>query len=212
MGAGTGRYAVPLSNEGHSVTAVELVQKNLSVLEKKHSAVNCWPGDARDLSFLPQNKFDITLLLGPLYHLHTQSDMTLALEQAKMVTKKGGLIFAGYVMNEYSIITYGFKQNHIKDILKSGEVTKDFHTVPSENELYTYFRTEDIDALNKKSGLSLIKRFAPDGAADYMRKELNAMDAETFALFLEYQLAVCERKDLFGASSHIVDILKTPEA
>ena len=41
IGAGTGRYAVALAREGHVVTAVELVAKNLSVLERKHEKVNC---------------------------------------------------------------------------------------------------------------------------------------------------------------------------
>ena len=53
VGAGTGRYSIPLSREGHNVTAVELVQHNLEVLESKHEHVNCWPGNAMDLSFLP---------------------------------------------------------------------------------------------------------------------------------------------------------------
>lgn len=210
VGAGTGRYAVPLSQEGHSVTAVELVQKNLAVLEKKHSAVNCWPGDARDLSFLPQHQFDITLLLGPLYHVHGEDEMLLVFNEAKRVTKPGGIIFAGYLMNEYSVITYCFKQNHIKDVLKSGRLTKSFKTIPSKDDLYTYVRLEDIDALNAKAHLERITIFAPDGAADYMRRELNAMDEETFSLFMEFQCAVCQRKDLLGASSHLVDVLINP--
>ena len=68
IGAGTGRYSLALSREGHSVTAVELVPKNLSVLESRHEKVNCWPGDARDLSFLDDNTFDITLLFGHFIH------------------------------------------------------------------------------------------------------------------------------------------------
>ena len=37
---------------------------------------------------------------------------------------------------------------------------------------------------------------------------LNAMDEETFELFLQYQLRNCERPELLGASSHTVDILR----
>ena len=208
IGAGTGRYSVSLSQEGHFVTAVELVPRNLKVLESKHANVNCWPGDARDLHFLDSGTFDITLIFGPLYHLHTESEMLQALGEARRVTKKGGIIFAAYVMNEYSIIQYCFKKNMIKDCLKNGSVTKDFHTVANPKELYTYLRLEDIDRLNKKSGLERIKIIAADGPSDYMRRELNAMDEETFKLFLDYQLATCERPELLGASSHLVDILK----
>lgn len=208
IGAGTGRYSVALSKEGHAVTAVELVPRNLAVLEAKHSAVNCWPGDARDLHFLADETFDITLIFGPLYHLHTQKDMLTAIAEARRVTKKGGFILAAYVMNEYSILTYCFKQNHIKEALQQNKITADFHTVASEDELYTYLRLEDIEELNKLSGLKREKIIAADGPADYMRRELNAMDEETFSLFIDYHLATCERPELLGASSHLVDILK----
>ena len=40
-----------------------------------------------------------------------------------------------------------------------------------------------------------------------MRPTLNAMDEETFELFIKYHQATCERPELLGASSHIVDIL-----
>lgn len=208
IGAGTGRYSVALSQEGHSVTAVELVERNLKILESKHSSVNCWPGDARDLHFLEDNTFDITLLFGPMYHLHTQEQQLKALSEAKRVTKKGGKIFVAYVMNEYSIIQYCFKKNTIRECVEKGWVTSDFHTVPSEDQLYTYVRLEDIDEINRLSDIQRIKIFAADGPSDYMRRELNAMDDETFRLFMQYHLATCERPDLLGASSHLVDILQ----
>ena len=166
LGAGTGRYSVALAEEGHNVTAVELVPRNLAVLESKHANVNCWPGNAMDLHFLPDAKFDITLLFGPLYHLHTEEEMLKAFSEARRVTKKGGVIFAAYVMNEYSIISYCFKKNKIKECMQNGELTSDFHTVSSPEQLYSYFRLEDIDSLNKKSGLERIKIIAADGPSD----------------------------------------------
>ncbi|MBQ2355920.1 MAG: SAM-dependent methyltransferase, partial [Treponema sp.] len=142
------------------------------------------------------------------YHLHTEEEMLKAFSEARRVTKKGGVIFAAYVMNEYSIISYCFKKNKIKECLQNGELTLDFHTVSSPDQLYSYFRLEDIDSLNKKSGLERIKIIAADGPADYMRQTLNAMDEEEFELFLKYHLSTCERPELLGASSHTVDILR----
>ena len=104
IGAGTGRYSVALSREGFDVTAVELVEHNLKILEGRHEKVKCWPGDARNLSFLDDESFDITILFGPMYHLHTKEDRLKALTEAKRITKKNGFIFAAYVMNDYAII------------------------------------------------------------------------------------------------------------
>lgn len=210
IGAGTGRYSVPLSQEGHNVTAVELVERNLKVLESKHSQVNCWPGNALDLHFLKEEYFDITLIFGPLYHLHTQEERLKAFEQARRVTKKGGIILAAYVMDDYSVITYCFKQHHALECRENNTLTKDFHSVCREEDLYCYLRLNDINELNEKTGLERMKIIAADGSADYIRKELNEMSEEEFSMFLEYHLANCERMELLGASSHTVDILRVP--
>lgn len=209
IGAGTGRYSVAISEEGFDVTAVELVQHNLDILQSKHAKVKCWPGDARNLSFLPDETFDVTLLFGPMYHLHSIEDRLKALNEAKRITKKGGFILVAYVMNEYAVLSYCFKEGKILDCIKNKTLTNDFHTITElEKDLYCYTRIEDMNILNEKAGLTRTKIFAPDGAADYMRREINALDEESFEWFIKYQLSICERKDLLGASSHTVDILK----
>ena len=208
VGAGTGRYSIALAKEGHDVTAVELVKHNLDILQSKHENVKTWQGNAIDLHFLEDNTFDITLLFGPLYHLQSEEEKLKALTEAKRVTKNGGVILVAYVMNEYSIITYCFKQKNILECLKNKTVTKDFKALTTSDDLYCYTRLEEMTELNIKAGLERITTFAPDGAADYMRRELNALSAEEFAAFIEYQKAVCERSDLLGASSHTVDVLR----
>lgn len=205
VGAGTGRYSVALAQEGHDVTAVELVKHNLEVMESKHANVKCWPGNAMDLSFLPDEKFDITIMFGPMYHLLKEEERLKAFEEAKRVTKKGGHIFIQYVMNEYAVITYCFMKGKIKECLERKSLTEDFKQIPTDEDLYVYLRLEDMDFLNKKNGVELYKRFAADGASDYMRTILNAMDEEDFASFIKYHMANCERPELLGASSHVVD-------
>ncbi len=208
VGAATGAYSVPLSRQGFDVTAVELVPSNLQKLRAKHEKVKCWKGDARDLHFLDDATFDIVLMLGPLYHLHTQEDKLKALSEARRVAKKGGLIFCAYTMNEYAVTQYCFGQNKIKENFAAGQIDKSFKTVSRDGDLYSYVRLEDINALKKKSGLERVKIFSPDGPADYMRRELNAMDDETFDLFKNYALEISERPELLGAGSHLVDVLR----
>ncbi|MGI5070881.1 methyltransferase domain-containing protein [Treponema pectinovorum] len=209
LGAGTGRYSVALAQEGHTVTAVELVEKNRKRIEAKHqTGVHIWPGNALDLSFLDAESFDIALVFGPMYHLHSKEERLKVFEQVKRVTKKDGFILVAYVMNEYSIIEYCFKKAQIASLLKEKRVTKDFHTVSSKKDLYSYLRLEDINELNEAANLKRVKIIAADGPSDYMRRELNAMDEETFKIFIDYQLATAERTELLGASSHTVDILK----
>ena len=195
VGAATGAYSVPLSRQGFELRA-------------KHEKVKCWKGDARDLHFLDDAAFDIVLLLGPLYHLHTEEDKLKALTEAARVAKKGGLIFCAYTMNEYAVTQYCFGQNKIKENIAAGQIDKSFKTVSRDGDLYSYVRLEDINALKEKSGLERVKIFSPDGPADYMRRELNAMDQETFDFFKNYALEISERPELLGAGSHLVDVLR----
>ena len=208
VGAGTGRYSVALANEGYDVTAVELVKYNLGILKKKNSNVKAMQGNALKLSKLQDETFDVTLLFGPMYHLFGVENKKKALDEAKRVTKKGGVILVAYCMNEYSVITYAFKQNHIKEVISEGKLTKDFHCISEPKDLYDYVRIEDIEKKSSEAGLERIKLIAADGPADYLRPVLNSLDEESYQLFIDYHLATCERKELLGASAHTLDILK----
>lgn len=208
VGAGTGRYSIELCHEGHEVTAVELVKRNLEVIRSKHEKIKTWQGNALNLSFLEAQKFDLVICFGPMYHLHTEEERLKAFEEIKRVTKKDGIILAAYIMNEYAVIQYCFGENKIKEVLEKGGLTEDFHCVTFDDDLYSYVRLDDINAIQQKSGLQRIGIFNQEGAADYMRRELNSMDEETFKKFIEYTIAVSDRPELLGAGSHVVDILK----
>lgn len=208
VGAGTGLYSVNLSKEGYDVTAVELIKHNLMTLKAKNSLVKTYLGDATNLSMFKDNHFDMVLLFGPLYHLISKEEKLKALLEAKRVVKDGGYILVSYYMNEYAIITHGFKDNNILNAIKDDEVDESFHVTPNKNDLYSMVRLEDINELNNLSDLKRVKILAQDGPSDYIRPTLNKMDEKTFKTYLKYHLSTCERKELLGASSHVLDILK----
>lgn len=210
IGAGTGRYTSALMAEGYQVKAVELVRRNIEVFLKREPSADVVQGDARNMTFLPSATADVTLLLGPLYHLIGDEEKLNALNEAKRVTKPGGLVFVAYLMNEYSILSYCFDEERIGDFLSRGVVDQNFHIQAEADELYDYVRLEDINRLNEQAGVQRVTIFSPDGAADYMRTRLNQMSDETFAHFLEYQKCISERQDLIGAGSHVVDVVRVP--
>jgi len=208
IGAGTGRYSVALAEEGYDVTAVELVRYNLGVLKKKASSVKAMQGNALNLKKLESASYDVTLLFGPMYHLFGFEQKLRALSEARRVTKPNGVILVAYCMNEYGVITYGFKERNVLSCMAEERFTEDFKTISTPDKLYDYMRTEDIDALNEAAGLRRIKILSPDGPANYIRPFLNQLTDEEFELFVRYQMAVCERADLIGAGAHTVDILR----
>ena len=208
VGAGTGRYSFALKKLGCSVTAVELVKYNLGILKSKGEGVNAYQGDARNLKRFKDDSFDIVLLFGPMYHLLSREDKLAALNEAKRVVRQGGIIFISYLMTDYAIVVHGFKDGFIHESIKNNKVDEMFNVLSSEPDLYSYVRIEDVDNLKNLAGLERIEIVAQDGPSDYMRDVLNKMDDETFNLFIKYQITVSNKKELLGASSHVLDILK----
>ena len=212
VGAGTGAYALPLADDGHDVTAVELVPYNLGILRQKAEragiSVTARQGNALDLSKLPDGAFDIVLLFGPLYHLFTKEEKVRALTEASRKMNDTGRLFAGYIMNEYAVLKYGFLEGHIRDSLAEGKLGPDFRVNNSGEDLFSFDRLSDMEEYRKEAGLALVKRFSQDGPTHYFRKNVTDMDEETFSLFMDYHLATCEREDLMGAGCHTAEILK----
>ena len=208
VGAGTGKYSIYLNDLGYDVTAVELVKHNLMTLKSKNKDIKSYLGNATNLSKFSDNSFDMVLLFGPLYHLITTEEKLKALKEAKRIVKNGGYILISYYMNEYAIITHGFKDNNILSAIKNNEVDNSFHITPKKTDLYSMVRLEDINYLKDELNLTRVKILSQDGPSDYIRKVINKMDDETFDIYLKYHLSTCERSELLGASSHVLDILK----
>lgn len=208
IGAGTGKYSIALSNEGYDVTAIELVKHNLMTLKSKNSNIKAFQGNAINLKKIKDKTFDLILLFGPMYHLISDDEKLMALFEAKRILKDDGIILISYYMNEYCVITHGFKEGLIKSSLDDGLLDKNFHILSKKDDLYSMVRLEDINRYNKKANLKRIKILAQDGPTDYLRPIINKMNEEEFKIFIKYHLKTCERKELLGASSHVLDILK----
>ena len=211
IGAGTGRYSVSLAKEGYKVTAVELIEHNIEILKKKLDGtekIAVLQGNAVDLSAFSDNTFDMTLLLGPMYHLYSKEEKISALSEAVRVTKPRGYIFVAYCMNEPTIVQFVFGRNELHEVLKQNMLTEDWHCISEPKDLFELIRTEEIAKLNEAVPVTRIKFIATDGATNYYRELIDNMDKETFEKWVEYHLATCERQDLVGASHHTLDILQ----
>ncbi|MBR3117384.1 MAG: class I SAM-dependent methyltransferase [Bacilli bacterium] len=208
IGAGTGAYSIYYHDLGYDVTSVELVKHNIRVIEKKRPDIKTILGNATDLKKIENDSYDIVLLFGPMYHLISTEDKIKALKEAKRIVKETGYIFISYCANEYAVIAHGFKDNYIKESVKNNELDSDYKVISKDTDLYSFVRLDDIDLLNKETSLKREKVLSQDGPAEYLKKEINKMDNETFELFLKYHYSTCERKELIGAGRHILDIVK----
>ena len=189
LGAGTGAYALPLFEEGYDVTAIELVKHNLRTMQMKAPQLDARWGNAMDLSAFADDSFDVILMFGPMYHLISHEDKMTALKEAKRVIKKDGFILISYCMNEYAIITHGIKEGFLKASVQDNQVDETYHVLSAPEDLYSYVRLEDINRLQAEAQLSRYKIIVQDGMAEYLKKEINTMDEETFT-FVEMRTFV----------------------
>ncbi len=212
IGAGTGQYSHYFARLGYEVDAVELMPCNIEVFKNNtepSEKVTITQANATDLSDFSSGTYDITLLLGPMYHLFKQDDKISALSEAIRVTKKGGIIFSAYCSADASILQFGFIKGNANYLIDSGmldPVTFKTHSEPKDIfELYT---KTDIDSLMENFEVKRLHFVGTDMAAHYFPDIIDNMDNKTFQLYFRYHMSICERYDLVGASNHFLDIFK----
>ena len=214
IGAGTGRYSHALARQGYAVKAVELVEHNIEIFRHNTQPgenITITQGDAMDLSAFSADEYDITLLLGPLYHLYTIEDKRQTLREAIRVTKPGGVIFAAYVISDGCLLDEGFKRGNISvsEYMEQGLLDPVTFAAKSQpKDLFELIRKEDIDELMSVFPVTRLHYAASDGCALFMREAVDAMDDGAFELYLKYHFATCEREDLLGITSHAIDIFR----
>ena len=212
IGAGTGRYSHTLARMGYPVDAVELVQHNIDQFiasTQPGENITICQGNACDLSAFPDNTYDVTLLLGPMYHLFTEGEKRQALSEAIRVTRPGGVIFAAYCMADSAILQAGFLKGRIPELIEKGMLNPEtFETFSHPWDLFELYRVEDIEALRSHFDVTPLHLVAADGYAHHMRDTLATMDEATFEIYLRYHFATCERHDLRGISNHTLDIFR----
>lgn len=214
IGAGTGQYSHALARRGYVVDAVELVEHNIKVFQKNtlpNEQITISQGNALDLSAFLDNQYDLTLLLGPLYHLYTKEDKQQAIREAIRVTKQDGVIFAAYVISDGCLIDEGFHRKNINvaEYVQTGLLDAETFVAKSESkDLFELVRKEDVDEIMSVFPVKRLHYVASDGCALLLREAIDAMDEETFRLYLNYHFATCERGDLVGITSHALDIFQ----
>lgn len=208
IGAGTGRYSIALAKEGYHVTAVELVERNLEVLRQNGghlTNLTALEGDALDLSRFADDSFDAVLVLGPMYHLYEPADVHRALDEAIRVAKPGGVIMTAF-LSVYAVLFNNYLNESLPDGLEEN-FTEDYTVRHFEEQLFTGYDITEFEALYAGKPVEHLATVAVDGVMELAQKRMDfVMSDEHFAAYAAYHLATCEKRELLGASSHLLHI------
>ena len=210
VGAGTGRYSLYYADKGYNVTAIEYVEHNVDILKSKikdNMNIVAEQGDAIDLSRFSDNTFDVTLVLGPLYHLYEDDDINKAISEAIRVTKKDGIIAIAYLTNDSIMIDWALKDNHLIDGYPK-DFDDNFRLRRYPEGVFAPFYISEFKDIMSKFNVTLLHNVATDGFTRHVRDKIDTLTDEEFNVWMRYHLSTCEREDLQGYSNHMLYICK----
>ncbi len=210
IGAGTGRYSIALAGEGMDVTAVELVESNLATLRENSRGldnIRSFQGDATNLEMLPDDSFDVTLVLGPMYHLYEPEEVNRAIDEAVRVTKPGGVLLFAFISvyavmySNYFCGNWAFGQ--------AENFTEDYQVRHFKEQLFTGYDVIEFERLFDEKPVEWITTAGTDGLLEPIEERPDfSIPDEDFAAFAAWYLAVAEKRELLGNTNHLLYICR----
>ncbi len=202
IGAGAGGYSLYFARKGFKVSALELADSNIAAFRAKLTDIlplDLHQGNALDLSQYADSSFDVVLLLGPLYHLHSDTDKLQCIREAKRVCKPGGKIFFAFITNDIVILT--MQQEH-PDYLLKGDYNKE--TFRLDDFPFVFHTVQRCRELLNQGGIRICKEIASDGVSELLKDLINGMDDATYQQYLRYHFYICEKPECLGMSNHLL--------
>lgn len=173
IGGGTGKYAAWLAQKGHHVHMVEPLAKHLALAQQRAQGLKhkfaVHQGAAGQLPFANRIA-DLVILHGPLYHLQTREERVIAIQEARRVLKKGGVIL-GFAINYTASTLVGLLQGLIHKQaffqMCTEELTTGLHNQPDEfpwllAEAF-YHRPGQLKEEFDQEGLRYLNTYAVEG-------------------------------------------------
>ena len=195
--AGGGVYAFPLAELGYKVTAGDLVQLHVDILnssDKRHLLTDVYKGDVRDMSRFGDETFDSMLCLGALYHLFTEGDRTQCVRECLRVLKNGGIFMFAYI-NRNAVFINHFVNNF--DIEIDNGILKD----GVNGEFYT-MNFGESDKLMSGFDVARLTNVGVDGLRYPFADRINSVSDDEFNAYMRYHYATCEEPSIIGHSMH----------
>lgn len=206
VGGATGAHARWLAEDGYAVHVVDLVPEHVAVAASL-PGVTAAVGDARELAE-PDGAVDVTLLLGPLYHLVDRADRVRALGEAARVTARGGLVAVAAISRHAPLLDWAAREridDHTEPVLR--EIVTSGRHDPRLGFTTAYFHLVDelVDEM-REAGLPGVRVYGVEGP---LAPVIIALERDG-TVNLEPALRVARLLDddpaLLGGSPHLLGV------
>jgi hypothetical protein len=168
--------------------------------------------DARHLSEVSERGFDAVLLMGPLYHLIVETDRKVALQQAFVRLREGGILFSAF-LSRFGIMGDLIKnkpgwiedQAAVRSQLENGRRPDD---APRGGFRGYAARVSELAPLHEAIGFEtlIVAGIEPAIAAD--DESYNKLEGKQRQLWLDLFYEMSSEKSILGASRHLLYIGK----
>ncbi|MCP1123872.1 class I SAM-dependent methyltransferase [Bacillus sp. 3103sda1] len=224
-GAGPGKYAMKLAEQGYRVTLTDLVPRLVEVGENKARELGLsdrfdgfHAADARSLTLLENEQFDASLMMGPMYHLQSEQDRNLAIKELYRVTKNDGIVYVAFmprIKHVLSSLLYPqtWKPNDNMDSIQQFIRTGEFNH--SDEGRFTgayYFNIEDIKPFMESYGFETLNLIGSSNIGTLLSKEQweywQNRGKDEFTQLIELLKETATNPHVLGVSSHLLYIGK----
>ena len=209
IGAGSGRYSIALAKEGMDVTSVELLEHNLEILRQNAEGlqIKAIQADATSLDMLEDESFDLTLSLGPMYHLYDAEDINKAIDEAIRVTRHGGVILFAF-LSVYALMYANYLYGRWADGEKEN-FDKDYAVRHFKEQLFTGYDVVEFESLFAGKPITWLTTVGTDGMLEAVEpREDFTLSEEDFQAFAAWHLAFAEKRELLGSNNHLLYICR----
>lgn len=212
IGGGSGVHAEWLANDGHDVHLIDPVPLHVeqaSALPGTTASI----GDARELRQSDQSA-DVSLLLGPLYHLTDRADRLRALNEATRVTRRGGIVAVAGI-SRFASMRDSLRKSWLDDSRWVETVERTVATGRHVNDsghdqrfTTAYFHDpDDLGTELAEAGLHDVELIAVEGVGSFLENIVELLESPETRHVLMRWIELTEREpSMLGASGHILAI------
>lgn len=211
IGGGPGRYSFYLAEKGHKVSLLDLSNKNIEVAKAKAKELNIElenyiHGNALQLDEY-EEKYDVILLMGPLYHLVKEEERRLAVENSLRLLKSGGIIVASFISKYAPIQDNLIQPCKINDIKALLNYLNDGENKAGQGFTSAYFSSpNEAMSLMSDFGIQELVFAGIENILGCKEKEIYSLNEEEYNKWIEICFQLSTDKNLIGTSQHFLYI------
>jgi len=213
FGCATGHYAEHWHGKCKSYLGVDIVQENVDFFNGKNlSNAHAQLGDATCCPEFANNSFDAVLCLGPMYHLPAE-ERALAMAEMARICKPGGTLAFAYI-NKVGVLMQAMTNRVLRHKIPWNKRLKWYNTyypnrkgneavfagVNDTDAPFFFTMPEEMEPLARQHGLRVLKNAGVN--INLNEAQINHMDDEQYACWLEFAQYMLDYPSVTGMSSH----------